>query len=289
MIPAFNAEATLAGAIQSGLLAGASKVVVVDDGSVDGTAQVAWSAGADVLTQQNAGATAARRRGLRSVDSEYVVLLDADDRLVREGAEIACGLLASDETLGAVVGQYVRNTGGVSATQDVPLWPEGVTLRALVRRGHAPAPPGAVIWRTAVLREVFANPMPALEPRWAEDFETLVRGTMLSRIATLESRVCVYSTVGGKSDQYPLRSLEAAELIRRHYAELAGIDIAERTPADLRALVKFRRAMGTKGVARVWLGAQSIATSPRLYLQLARARLRRVANLRRGHAHGIEP
>jgi glycosyltransferase involved in cell wall biosynthesis len=59
----------------------AARLVVVDDGSTDETAQIAGSFGArvTVLRQPALGPAAARNRGLSSLDTELVAMLDSDD------------------------------------------------------------------------------------------------------------------------------------------------------------------------------------------------------------------
>lgn len=77
VIPAKDAARTIAAAI--GGLAGVADVVVVDDGSTDGTAEVAASAGARVLRNDRpAGPAAARNRGIAATTADVVVLLDSD-------------------------------------------------------------------------------------------------------------------------------------------------------------------------------------------------------------------
>jgi len=84
VIPAFNAEAHLGEAIDSVLAQShrVLEVVVVDDGSTDGTAQVAQSGGELVIyvQQANAGPSSARNRGVELARGELVAFLDADDR-----------------------------------------------------------------------------------------------------------------------------------------------------------------------------------------------------------------
>lgn len=56
----------------------ADEVVVVDDGSVDGTAEEAERAGGRVIRQKNAGYVIAIKRGFREAQGEIVVTMDAD-------------------------------------------------------------------------------------------------------------------------------------------------------------------------------------------------------------------
>jgi glycosyltransferase involved in cell wall biosynthesis len=83
VIPAYNAGRFLRVAIESVLSQThpPAEIIVVDDGSTDDTKEVARSFGDKVrLAQQaNAGAAAARNRGLEMATSQYVALLDADD------------------------------------------------------------------------------------------------------------------------------------------------------------------------------------------------------------------
>lgn len=77
VIPAYNEETRVAEAVR-GALAHTDEVIVVDDGSTDGTARVAGVAGARVVRQANAGYIAAIKRGFREASSDVVVTMDAD-------------------------------------------------------------------------------------------------------------------------------------------------------------------------------------------------------------------
>ena len=88
IIPAYNAERYLSAAIDSVLAQTrpADEIIVVDDGSNDGTSrveevyrgQVRW------LRQANQGSAAARNRGVAAASGELLAFLDADDLWVPE-------------------------------------------------------------------------------------------------------------------------------------------------------------------------------------------------------------
>ena len=98
VIPAFNAELYLAEAIQSVLAEGIPgiEVVVVDDGSTDGTAGVAAAFGTQValIRQPNAGIGAARNAGVERAAGNFLAFLDSDD--VWPAGSLACRLAVLD-------------------------------------------------------------------------------------------------------------------------------------------------------------------------------------------------
>jgi len=84
VVPAHDAAAFVAGAIASVRAQGVAgvEVVVVDDGSTDGTAGILAGQAAEdlvVVTQPNRGPAAARNRGLASASGALIAVLDADD------------------------------------------------------------------------------------------------------------------------------------------------------------------------------------------------------------------
>ena len=83
IIPCYNAEAYLAEAIGSALRQGAGplEVIVIDDGSTDGSGCVAQRSAAPLRYQRQAraGIGAARNRGAELAGGRYIAFLDADD------------------------------------------------------------------------------------------------------------------------------------------------------------------------------------------------------------------
>jgi glycosyltransferase involved in cell wall biosynthesis len=86
VVPAYNAAATLDQTLRSvrAQTHRALEIVVVDDGSHDGTAELAQRHAAEdervrVLRQANAGVAAARNAGWQASQAELIAFIDADD------------------------------------------------------------------------------------------------------------------------------------------------------------------------------------------------------------------
>jgi len=78
VIPAFNEESRIASVVAETSMY-VDEVIVVDDGSSDGTAGAAAQAGAEVVAlSENQGYIAAIKAGFRKATAEVVVTLDAD-------------------------------------------------------------------------------------------------------------------------------------------------------------------------------------------------------------------
>lgn len=87
IIPVYNTAPYVERAVQSALACPAARVILVDDGSTDGSGDLCDALAAAcsrvrVIHQQNLGVSAARNAGLAAATAEYVAFLDADDELL---------------------------------------------------------------------------------------------------------------------------------------------------------------------------------------------------------------
>ena len=79
IVPAYNEAATIGEVLDRiAELPFETQVIVVDDGSTDGTGDIAAERGAEVIRQSNQGKGAAIRAGIPRVEGEIVVIQDAD-------------------------------------------------------------------------------------------------------------------------------------------------------------------------------------------------------------------
>jgi glycosyltransferase involved in cell wall biosynthesis len=106
IVPAYNAQRFVAEAIDSALAQTYRRleVIVVDDGSTDGTAGVLSRYGAKIvaLHQTNKGLSDARNRAVEAAGGKYVAFLDADDRWAPGKIEKQVAFLEAHDECGLV-------------------------------------------------------------------------------------------------------------------------------------------------------------------------------------------
>jgi glycosyltransferase involved in cell wall biosynthesis len=106
IIPAYNAEKYLGDTVRSALAQTwpNKEIIIVDDGSSDGTLNVARqfeSRQVKVLAQKNRGAACARNAGLAIAQGDFIQWLDADDLLAPDkiSLQLADGLASDMEVV----------------------------------------------------------------------------------------------------------------------------------------------------------------------------------------------
>ncbi|MFT3887990.1 MAG: glycosyltransferase family 2 protein [Arachnia sp.] len=110
--PAYNVAAYIGEAMRSVLAQTMPDFtyLIVDDGSTDGTAEVAEAAAAGdprvrVIRQENQGPSAARNTGVMAATTPFVAFIDGDDRWVPNALEVLLSAInAAGANVGAVFG-----------------------------------------------------------------------------------------------------------------------------------------------------------------------------------------
>jgi len=115
IIPAYNTEKFLAETIRSVLdqTYGDYEVIVVDDGSSDGTLGVARSfePRVKVLAQPNRGPASARNLAIRNSRGDYIAFLDSDDLWMTDKLEEQIAFLERNPAVGLVYSEALMFTG----------------------------------------------------------------------------------------------------------------------------------------------------------------------------------
>lgn len=256
VIPCYRQSHFLREAIESAVRQTHSsiEVVVVDDGSPDNTEAVALSIpGLVYVRQRNRGLSAARNTGLRHCTGQFVVFLDADDRLMPN--MIATGLIhfSQNPDIGLVAGHFRL----ISANGRVLGVPEQRTAAAdhyvELIRDYFVGPPGGILWRRATLEQVGGFDA-SVNP--AADYDMTLRVARVSAIAVHDEVVLEYRRHGANMSGDPasmlvttmvaLKKQRASVLKRRggrrayragleHWRVSWGVPLVEKIAADLRA------------------------------------------------------
>jgi len=195
LIPAYNEARTVARVVE-GAAARVAQVLVVDDGSTDGTAEAALAAGAEVMRLgANAGKGTAIRAGLSRVfetDATHVLFMDGD---LQHRPEEIPGLLAAAEATSAamVIGERIFVRHEMPAAR---YWANVVgswALATLMGVDLADTQSGFRVVRTDVLRQI------ELEATGYE-FETELVVKLARRRAPI-ARVPIKAVYGGETSK----------------------------------------------------------------------------------------
>jgi len=222
VIPCFRQAHFLGQAIESVLdqSRAADEVVVVDDGSPDNTSEVAANhPHVRCIRQDNAGLAGARNRGLSETTSEFIVFLDADDRLLRDALEIGVEALHSQEDCAFVWGfnRPIDAEGEPIGEISNPFAGEATYARLLAR--NVVGPPAGVMFRRGPVVELggFSGALHS-----AEDQNLYLRLARKHRFFCHGRTVAEYRYHGAKMSSDHARMLRAVLEVLREEAAWVG-------------------------------------------------------------------
>src|SRR5262245_42249310 len=119
VMPVYNGERHLREAIDSVLRQTHRnlELIVVDDGSTDGSAEIARAFGDQVrlIRQANVGSAVARNVGIASARGEFVAFIDADDGWVSNKLELQVRYLVEHPDVGMVYHGWIVWEGDAPA------------------------------------------------------------------------------------------------------------------------------------------------------------------------------
>jgi glycosyltransferase involved in cell wall biosynthesis len=157
VIPCYQQAQYLGEAIESVLAQSYPhvEVLVIDDSSTDNASQIASRyPGVRCVREPNAGMAGARNAGVRATNGDFLVFLDADDRLLPEAIETGMRLLAEHPECAAAIGAYRRTSydGQALPTHSQPAVASEQYAR-LMRENWAGFP-GRAIYRRSLFEHV---------------------------------------------------------------------------------------------------------------------------------------
>lgn len=122
VIPALNEARTIASVVRFALRDPVvSEVIVIDDGSLDGTPELAREAGARVVTSSLLGKGVSMEEGVEAARSEFVVYLDGDLRGLKKGMISDLVAPLKEDRADFVKARFSRAAGRVTALTARPL------------------------------------------------------------------------------------------------------------------------------------------------------------------------
>jgi glycosyltransferase involved in cell wall biosynthesis len=274
------------------------ELIVVDDGSTDGTAEALRREFGDrlrILAKPNGGVSSARNAGLAAARGEYLALLDSDDEWLPTHVEAQVAFLESHPDFGMVLTDVVRMD---SERRDYELYrrreflPEDGYILPWVLRNPSLVPASAA-FRRVVYEDVggFDETL-----RTAEDLDFHLRVARRWKVGVIEQPLtrAMRGHDGLSASAQTCRDYLAVVegFVERHRDQLEPSD---RDAALLHACARNARGLlsagnngealrcAARGTARI-RSAQDAAAIWRMYAALAKAALAQTRQALRGRA-----
>ncbi len=196
------------------------ETLVVDDGSPDNTAEItAQYPSVRYMRQKNKGRSQARNAGFAAACGDYIVFLDADDRLLPDAVKAHLRCFASNPEAGFVVGAIDQIASDGSYIYS-PRWP---VLRAgfyeeLLKVNHLANTIGVMFRRTTF--QAAGGFASIFEP--AEDYEILLRTSRSFVSAHHRTVVAQYRRHSSNTSRQGARMLRATHRVmcdQRHHVK----------------------------------------------------------------------
>jgi len=262
VLPVYNGEAYLAEAVRSilGQTCTDFELLIVDDGSTDGSAAVAESFGdlrvRVIRLSPNGGIIAALKAGFAEARGVYIARMDADDLSLPERLARQAAFLDTHPSVG-ICGTWIEEFGARQSVVSLACEPEEIRVRLLF--GWAMAHPTLMMSRRFLekhglaYREGFHH---------VEDMDLLMRASDLGSLANLPEVLLRYRT-------------HEKQITARHQAEM-GANTKKLLTRQLRLLVPSatlaEESLHLRLISGLTAGSIAWRDLPRLGLWLLRLR-----------------
>jgi glycosyltransferase involved in cell wall biosynthesis len=251
VIPTHNRERLLIEALESVRAQDVRpiEIVVVDDGSTDGTVAAVnrWrlehpdaELALTLLAQENRGGNAARNAGVRAATGDIVAFLDSDDTWRPDKLRKQRDRLAADTALGAVYCGLVEVDAGGADVGEAPTrdYPEGRLFPEILVRDMT-APTSCFMLNKTVF-DVVGYFDESLEAR--QDWDMWIRVAQAFPIGAVPERLVQFRRhEGERTTSDPAREIRAYRSMRKKYRELL---VAQSVSLRSRAASAYHRRLG---------------------------------------------
>lgn len=245
------------------------EIIVVDDGSSDGSADIAETYGSPVrvIRQENQGPAAARNRAAKEAKGEYFAFLDGDDIWLPEKLKVQVEHLLAHPEIGVVYGGFQRwimdKNGIYPQAKDVPVIKPNEELDKSLSGWiyHHMLLDNYIHIITAVIpRKLFENLGGMDETlRVGEDYDFWLRATQIVQVHKLAKDVALYR-VNPESTTYVVRPVNIEHAVLLRAVEKFGLTSLN-GPALSENLMRtrlFKLAFG-HGYLHFWRGSPCVA------------------------------
>jgi glycosyltransferase involved in cell wall biosynthesis len=274
VIPVHDREAVLGAAIDSVLAQTVqpARIVVVDDGSSDGSAAVAEAARVTLLRHERArGSGAARNTGIAAADTTWIAFLDSDDVWLPEHlATVVPALEDHVFVTTPMLDSFGRGRGNVSGSTRT------VTPATLF------FPENIVCTSTTVARRSSIDEVGGFSdlPR-AQDLDLFIKLLGVGSAVALPAPTAIYTVPDAYQEEgLRARSVSGADAVRARYADrpwmtpqlVASIEL-QRSWDDLRYAQHRGDARAVlQGIQRLGVTPRTVVTLREMLLHRRRAR-----------------
>lgn len=221
VIPAYNAERTLGETLQRALAQTLRdiEVLVIDDGSTDGTAQIASTTGdprVRTISVSNGGVARARNRAIQAVSGEIIAFLDADDLWMPTKLERQLELMTARPDVGMCFTSTVRIDAastplGLTTARGYEDWSEALLLGSNLVTGSC---------SSAMVRTVLARQTGGFDPRLSQcaDWDFWLRLSQVTRFAAIDELLVLYRVhPGSMSNNVALLERDTFAVLDKFY------------------------------------------------------------------------
>jgi glycosyltransferase involved in cell wall biosynthesis len=235
IIPAHNAEAFIGDTIESVLAQTRlpAEIIVVDDGSTDGTAATIQRFGSRIrlLRQENRGVTNARNAGAAAARGEWLAFLDADDLWLPTKLERQLEVAARSQAVLIYTDRFnIGTRGNLPEVQSSiqRLYEGDVFVPLLLEGNHIPI--SSALLRTDIFRDLGGFHFE--DWQGAEDWELWIRVAERLPVAACREPLVSYRFHG---------TMMSSDPKKMQRARLMAIDSALELPRSKAMGVFFRR------------------------------------------------